>query len=114
MFTAIVIILSLIFLIPTSGLSLVGLGIYLFIKFYTKHSKIEGAIAQIANLNSGGYCVEIPYSEVIAYAQGIDKIINIQGEMVTFMACIKSVEYEVRVNREPLGNRAIIDASQSY
>jgi hypothetical protein len=112
MFTVIVVISALVFLIPTSGLSVLGLGVYLFLKFYTKHSKVESAIYQIANKNSGSYCVDVPYNEVTAYAEGIDRIINNQGEMVTFMTNIKGLDFEVTVNREPLGKRAIIGANQ--
>ncbi|MCC4275994.1 hypothetical protein [Marinomonas communis] len=111
MFTAIVVVLSLVFLIPSSGLSLLGLVFYLFIKFKSKHSRVESAIAQIAGERSGGYCVNIPYSEVVAYAQGSESITHVQGEMVTFLANIKGRDYEVTVNREPLGRKAIIESS---
>jgi len=114
MFTVILIILSLVFLIPTSGLSILGLVVYLFFKFYNKHSRIESAIVQIARKNSGGYCVNIPYNEAIAYALGVERVTHIQGEMVVFMTNIKEVEYEVTVNREPLGKRAIIEANQLW
>lgn len=111
MFTVIVVVLSLVFLIPSSGLSLLGLAAYLFIKFYSQHSRVESTIAQVANEGWGSYCVNIPYSEVVAYAQGSESIINVQGEMVTFLANIKGSEYEVVVNREPLGRKAIIEST---
>jgi len=64
----------------------------------------------MSSRGSRGGCVDIPYSEVIGYAQGIERIINAQGEMVTFLTNIKGLDYEVRVNREPLGQRAIISS----
>lgn len=107
----IIILLSLIFLIPTSGLSIVGLVLYLLLKFYTKHSKIERAIVLVGS-NSGGMLSgsvvgNILYNDVLAYAQGLEQITKVQGEMVSFETQIKGVDYAVDLTREPLGTRAI-------
>lgn len=117
MLTFIVIIVTLIFLIPTSGLSLVGLAIYLFLKFGTKFYKVEKAIVALANENPTNfphYAVgNIQYSEVVGYAEGQERIQRIEGQLVEFKTTIKGNDYTVVVVREPLGSRAILGAKRS-
>lgn len=112
-----VIIATLIFLIPTSGLSLVGLTIYLFLKFGTKFYKVEKAIVALANNNPTSfphYAVgNIQYSDVVGYAEGQERIKRIEGQLVEFEANIKGNDYTVVVAREPLGSRAILGAKRS-
>lgn len=117
MLTFVVIIATLIFLIPTSGLSLVGLAIYLFLKFGTKFYKVQRAIVELAKENPTSYPFyavgNIQYSDVVGYAEGQERIQQIQGQQIKFKTNIKGVEYDVVVNREPMGTRAILGAQRS-
>lgn len=117
MFTFLVVLATLIFLIPTSGLSLFGLAIYLFLKFGTKFWKIQKAITVLADEDPTDYpyCTvdNIKYSDVVGYAEGLERIQRIQGQMIRFKTNIKGIEYDVVVNKEPLGTRAILGAKKA-
>lgn len=111
-------IVALILAFPTYGVSLLVLAAYFFLTLGNKFSHIQEAIVQIASREDGydglGFAVDnIQYSEVVRYAQGIERIQGVQGKMVSFKTNIGGIDYDVIVNKEPLGSRAIINAKQS-
>ncbi len=105
-------IVALVLAIPTYGISIILLFIYVHFKtrMYYKNSNIKEVIVY---LSEDSYIVgrcfgDIYYMEALAYASIIGSIQTQRGQYVEFNVKIDGVNYFVTLDREPNGNCAIL------
>jgi len=103
-------IVALLLAIPTYGISLVLLFIYMFFKTSSFSKNIKKAIVYLStDSHPLGTCFEeIHYAQALAYADEVGSITSHSGQYVEFTVEIDGVNYFVTLNREPGGNGAIL------
>jgi hypothetical protein len=103
-------IIALLLAIPTYGISLVLLFVYMSFKTLSFSKNIKKAIVFLStDSNPLGACIEeIHYAQALAYADEVGSITSRRGQYVEFTVEIDEVNYFVKLSREPGGNRAIL------
>ncbi len=106
-------ILALALAIPTYGISIILLFIYMYLKTSNLSKNMEKAIV---NLSTDSYPLgtcfkEIQYVQALAYADEVGNIISQSGKYIEFNVEIDRVEYRVSLNQEPNGNSAILTSN---
>jgi hypothetical protein len=103
-------IIALALAIPTYGISLVVLFIYIYFKTSSFSKNMKNAIVYLStDSHPLGTCFEeIHYAQALAYADEVGSIRSQSGQYIEFNVEIDGVEYFVTLNREPNGNGAIL------
>lgn len=103
-------IVALVLAIPTYGISLAVLFLYLIFKTKNVKKNMNKAVVHLADNHSGlGVCFkEIRYVQARAYAEEVGEIKKQIGNYFEFSVEIDGKSYAVCINKEPEGKGAII------
>lgn len=103
-------IIALVLAIPTYGISIILLFIYMYFKTSSFSSNMKKGIVHLSTDSYPlGTCFEeIHYAQALAYADEVGSIISKSGQYVEFNVEIDGINYFVTLNREPGGNGAIL------
>lgn len=106
------VIIALILAIPTYGVSLLILFLYMLYKAKSVKPNMEKAIVYLSKNESAiGTCFkEISYPQALAYANELGVITNQIGPYIEFEIRIDEKNYAVTLNKEPGGSGAILNA----
>jgi len=105
-------IIALILAIPTYGVSLLILFLYMIYKAKSVKPNMEKAIKYLSKRESAiGTCFkEISYPQALGYASELGTITNQRGPYIEFEVQIDEKSYAVTLNKEPIGRGAILTA----
>ena len=105
-------IIALVLAIPTYGVSLLMLFLFMIYKAKSVKSNLQKAIVYLSNNESiVGTCFkEISYQHARTYANEVGMITYQSGPYIEFEVQIDEKSYAVTLNREPNGNGAVLTA----